>query len=80
MVGSELSVGLRGDGKIFVDNHEKFNLNLSHMQNGSGLAFNLRGAPTYVGVGFIARTKTVFFTVNGKEVYQMTLPECLLKK
>lgn len=80
VVGAENSVGLRGDGKVFVDNAEKFNLNLSHIQNGSGLAFNLKGSQTNVGVGFIARTKTVFFTVNGKEVYQMTLPDCLLKK
>ena len=80
VVGSENSVGLRGDGKVFVDNQEKFNLNMSHIQNGSGLAFNLKGSPCYVGIGFISRSKTVFFTVNGKEVYQMTLPECLLKK
>jgi hypothetical protein len=69
VVGSENSIGLRGDGKIFVDNQEKFNLNVSHIQNGSGLAFNLKASPCHVGIGFIARSKTVFFTVNGKEVY-----------
>lgn len=80
MVGSENSVGLRGDGKIFVDNLEKFNLNISHIQNGSGLTFNVKATPCHIGVGLIARTKTVFFTVNGKEVYQMALPECLIRK
>ena len=42
VVGSEGSIGLRGDGKIFVDGLEKQNLNIAHVQNGSGLAFNLR--------------------------------------
>lgn len=55
-------------------------MNLSHIQNGSGLAFNVRVSPIYVGVGLISRSKTVFFTVNGKEVYQMALPDCLIRK
>jgi hypothetical protein len=45
-VGSDNSIGLRGDGKIFVDNAEKFNLNHSYNQNtSSNLALNLKDRP-----------------------------------
>ena len=69
MVGSDNSIGLRGDGKICINNDEKINLNLNHLSNGGGLSFNLKSSPCYVGVGYISRLKIVFFTVNGKEVY-----------
>ena len=32
---------------------------------------------TTLGVGYIFRTQKVFFTVNGREVYQMKLPDCM---
>jgi hypothetical protein len=80
VVGCENSIGLRGDGKICVDNSEKINLNANYVSSGNSLAFNLRTTPCFVGLGYIARSRTVFFTVNGKEVYQLALPECLLKK
>ena len=63
-----------------MDNSEKINLNANYILSGSGLAFNLRTTPSFVGLGYIARSRTVFFTVNGKEVYQLALPECLLNK
>ena len=31
-----------------------------------------------IGVGYVMRTQKVFFTMNGREVYQMKLPECML--
>ena len=33
-----------------------------------------------MGIGFILMTQTVFFTINGKEVYQMSLPQNLRSK
>lgn len=41
------------------------------------LNVDLKRKGTIVGVGYIFRSQKVFFTLNGKEVYQMRLPECM---
>ena len=71
-VGSDLSVALRGSAKICYQNtEEKFNL-------GSLVNVDFRKKGTTIGVGYVFRTQKVFFTINGKEVYQMNLPEGML--
>ena len=62
VVGSKESVGIRGDGKVFInDNEEKATLVSTGEKN------SLVGS--VIGVGFETRTNKVFFTLNGKEVY-----------
>ena len=69
--GSDRSVALRGNAKICYLNTEE-RIGLNSLPN---VDFKKKG--TVVGVGYIFRTQKVFFTLNGKEVYQMNLPECM---
>ena len=63
-VGAEKSIGIRGDAKIHHNNEEqKIDLPLRGMQ------IDLRKKGSTVGIGYIFMTQTIFFTVNGKEVY-----------
>lgn len=48
------------------------------MNLGSLFNIDFKKSGTTVGVGYIFRTRRVFFTLNGKEVYQMGLPEGML--
>ena len=71
--GSDKSIALKGNAKIaFLSQEEK--INLSSLIN---IDFKKKG--TTIGVGYIFRTQKIFFTINGKEIYQMKLPECLMK-
>ena len=70
-VGSDKSVALRGNAKIcFLNTEERADL-------GQLLNLDFRKG-TVIGVGYVMRTQKVFFTMNGREVYQMKLPECML--
>ena len=70
--GSDRSVALRGSAKIcYLNTEEKINL-------GTLLNIDFKKKGTTIGVGYIFRTQKVFFTLNGKEVYQMKLPDCML--
>lgn len=70
--GSDKSIALKGNAKIaFLSQEEK--INLSSLIN---IDFKKKG--TTIGVGYIFRTQKIFFTINGKEIYQMKLPECLM--
>jgi len=60
--GGESSLGIRGDGKIFIDGVEESACIASP-------TLNMRQKATTVGVGLVFRTQKVFFTLNGKEVY-----------
>jgi len=71
-VGSDRSVALRGSAKICYLNTEE-RVSLSSLQNA-----DFRKQGTTVGIGYIFRTQKVFFTMNGKEIYQMNLPECMM--
>lgn len=71
-VGSESSVALRASAKICYLNTEE-RITLSSLLNAD---FRKKG--TIIGVGYIFRTQKVFFTLNGKEIYQMSLPECMI--
>lgn len=68
-VGNGLSIGLRGDGKIHFE-VDSNSINLR--QNQDTNLFRQKG--TTVGVGYVFMTQRVFFTINGREVYQCTLP------
>jgi len=58
VAGFKDSVAIRGDSKIYVNEvEEKQSLSDKTLNNAK------------VGVGYIARTGTVFFTVNGREVH-----------
>lgn len=59
VVGLKESIAIRGDARIF---HNELEEKTSHLPEK-----NLNG--TKVGVGYIARTRKVFFTINGREVY-----------
>ena len=59
VVGLKDSIAIRGDARIYHNEQEK----ISHIHPEK----NLNG--TKVGVGYIARTSIVFFTINGREVY-----------
>ena len=71
-VGSDRSVALRGNAKIcYLNTEEKVNL-------GVKVDTDFKKKGTTIGVGYIFRQQKVFFTINGKEVYQMKLPDCML--
>lgn len=71
-VGADQSVALRGNAKIcYLNTEEKVNL-------GSKVEIDFKKKGTTIGVGYIFRTQKVFFTINGKEVYQMKLPDCMI--
>lgn len=70
-VGTDRSVAMRGSAKICYLNVEE------RMSLGSLLNIDFKRKGTILGVGFVFRTQKVFFTINGKEVYQMRLPECM---
>ena len=70
-VGTDKSVAMRGSAKICYQNVEE------RMSLGNLLNIDFKRKGTILGVGFIFRTQKVFFTLNGKEVYQMRLPECM---
>ena len=64
-------MALRGSAKIcYLNTEEKTNL-------ASLLNIDFKKKNTTLGVGYIFRTQKVFFTVNGREVYQMKLPDCM---
>ena len=74
-VGAEKSIGIRGDGKIQHDGQEQ-RINFSDRMN----EIDLRKKGSTLGIGYTFMTQNVFFTINGKEVYQMTLPQSLKAK
>lgn len=72
LAGSDRSVALRGSAKIcYLNTEEKINL-------GALLNIDFKKKGTTIGVGYIFRTQKVFFTLNGREIYQMRLPDCML--
>ena len=59
VAGFKDSVAIRGDAKIYVNEVEEKQQQCSDKTLGN----------SKVGVGYIARTGTVFFTLNGREVH-----------
>ena len=71
-VGSDKSVAIRGDGKIYAKGLEE------PISLAGRVDLNLRQKGQVIGLGYTFMTKKVFFTLNGREVYQMSLPDALL--
>lgn len=68
LVGTKDSVGLRGDGKVFVNETEE-KLNSSIFVGANGATTGEKSiVNSVVGVGFESRQGKVFFTLNGKEI------------
>lgn len=71
-VGSDTSIALRGNAKIsYLSREERVSL-------ASQCNIDFKKPCTTVGVGYIFRSRKVFFTINGREVFQMNLPDCML--
>ena len=68
-VGTEKSIAIRGDGHITYNNEDQ-KIDLSNRFS----QLDLRKKGSTIGIGYTFMTQNVFFTINGKEVYQMTLP------
>lgn len=65
LVGTKDSVAIRGDGKVFVnDSEEKPAFGAPPLTEKSLLN-------CVVGVGYESRQGRVFFTLNGREIYQV---------
>lgn len=62
-IGSDKSIALRGNCKICCQNTEE-RVNLASLLN---IDFKKKG--TTIGVGYVFRTKKIFFTLNGREIY-----------
>ena len=69
VVGGKESVGVRGDGKIFVNDIEEKNVLLGLL--GGAIPGDKSIVNSVVGVGYEVRSAKVFFTLNGHEVFSV---------
>jgi len=69
VVGGKESIGVRGDGKIFVNDIEEKNVLLGSL--GGSIPGDKSIVNSVVGVGFEVRSSKVFFTLNGHEVFSV---------